>query len=103
MSRRAFIRIPDFLEKDEPLCAQTDPEIFFAQEAVGTTSGRSVYLNERQAKEVCKECPLIKDCLAYALRYDEHGIWGGTNEHDREKIRRSLGIRITRRYTDHYL
>ena len=103
MSRRAFIRIPDFLEKDEPLCAQTDPEIFFAQETVGTTSGRTVYLNERQAKEVCKECPLIKDCRAYALRYDEHGIWGGTNENDREKIRRSLGIRITRRYTDHYL
>lgn len=103
MSLRDIIRIPEFLEKDDPLCAQTDPEMFFARPLNGET-GRNVYPNERQAKAVCRECPLIKDCLAYALRYDESGIWGGTNETERAKIRRTTGIRATnRRSNDYYL
>jgi WhiB family redox-sensing transcriptional regulator len=107
MGLRDYISIPSFLEKDDPLCAQTDPELFFSQPVAGSEdlfkTKRSVYLSERQAKEICKECPLIKDCLAYALKYDEHGIWGGTTEQDREKIRRSLGIRVLRRYSDQYV
>lgn len=109
MSNRVFIKIPEFLQKDEPLCAQTDPEMFFPQPVAGADDvyqfniRRNVYLSERQAKAVCKECPLIKDCLDYALRNDEHGIWGGTTEHERAKIRRSLGIMVSRRYTDQYL
>jgi WhiB family redox-sensing transcriptional regulator len=107
MGLRDYISIPSFLEKDDPLCAQTDPELFFPQPVAGSEDilkvKRHVYLSERQAKQICKECPLVKDCLAYALKYDEHGIWGGTTEHEREKIRRSLGVKITRRQSDHYL
>lgn len=102
MSLRDIIRIPEFLEKDDPLCAQTDPEMFFARPLNGV-SGRNVYPNERQAKAVCRECPLIKDCLAYALKYDESGIWGGTNETERGKIRRATGIKSVRRPTEYYL
>lgn len=102
MSREHYIRIPDFLEKDEPLCAQTDPEVFFAQ-SVNGVDGRSVYMNERQAKAICKQCPLINDCLAYALQYDEQGIWGGTNERERSRIRRVSGVRVTTRRNDRYL
>lgn len=100
MSREHYIRIPDFLEKDDPLCAQTDPEVFFAQ---ATEGGRHVYLNERFAKAICNECPLVKDCLAYALQYDEMGIWGGTNERERSRIRRASGIRAINRRNDFYL
>lgn len=110
MDVRRFIRVPEFLEKDNPLCAQTDPEIFFAQplsglddELASVKTRRSVYMNERQAKLICKECPLINDCLAYALKYDEHGIWGGTNETERRALRRRLGIRAIYHGNDYYL
>lgn len=102
MSREHYIRIPDFLEKDEPLCAQTDPEVFFAQN-ISDVDGRSVYMNERQAKAICKQCPLINDCLAYALQYDEQGIWGGTTERERSRIRRVSGVRAINRRNDRYL
>lgn len=102
MSREPYIRIPEFLEKDDPLCAQTDPEVFFPQPTNGL-DGRSVYFNERQAKAICKQCPLINDCLAYALQYDEQGIWGGTNERERSRIRRATGVRAINRRNEYYL
>ena len=42
------------------------------------------------AKSVCARCHVTDQCLDYALaRHIEHGIWGGTNEADRRKIRRN--------------
>ena len=41
------------------------------------------------ALEVCASCPVREACLAFALatRQDD-GIWGGTTEADRKRIRR---------------
>ena len=40
----------------------------------------------RKAKNFCLNCPVKRDCLNYALLYDEDGIWGGTTEIDRARI-----------------
>src|SRR6266496_3086715 len=40
----------------------------------------------RKAKKHCQTCPVKRDCLNYALLYDEDGIWGGTTESDRAQI-----------------
>lgn len=54
-------------------------------------------------REICEACPVREECLDYALRYHEHGIWGGTTAKDRRRIRmertrderrRRLGIEI---------
>lgn len=42
--------------------------------------------NSRKAKTYCSDCPVKRDCLNYALLYDEAGIWGGTTETDRNLI-----------------
>jgi WhiB family redox-sensing transcriptional regulator len=44
---------------------------------------------ERQAKAVCRECPVATQCLYYALSEPEPawGIWGGTNEAERARLR----------------
>lgn len=61
------------------LCAQTDPDEWF-QEKGGST---------RTAKAVCADCPLIAECLEYAIANDERfGVWGGMSERERRHLKR---------------
>jgi WhiB family redox-sensing transcriptional regulator len=61
------------------LCAQTDPDAFFPERGGST----------RDAKAVCRACPVRNECLSYALEQDERfGIWGGTSERERRELRR---------------
>lgn len=47
----------------------------------------------RPAKAVCATCPVTAECLDYALRNKEKfGVWGGTSERERRKMRREQGI-----------
>lgn len=64
---------------DAALCAQVDPEAFFPE------VGGSTF----HAKNVCASCEVRSQCLEYALRNDErYGIWGGTSERERRRMRR---------------
>ncbi len=83
------ITVPLFVLKDDPACAQTDPEIFFPLDIeMGFGKFTVKYQSLEAAKKVCQECPLIKDCLEYALKNHELGVWGGTTERERYLMRR---------------
>ena len=42
-----------------------------------------------KAKSVCAVCPVIDECLQYALETNQRsGIWGGTSEKERKSLRR---------------
>lgn len=42
-----------------------------------------------KAKAICSVCPVIEDCLQYALETNQRsGIWGGTTEKERKSLRR---------------
>ncbi|MEP6562277.1 MAG: WhiB family transcriptional regulator [Nakamurella sp.] len=46
------------------------------------------------AKAVCRQCPVIADCLEHALRVREpYGVWGGRTEDERAQL---LGVRSLR-------
>lgn len=48
------------------------------------------YEKPELAATLCAGCPVIADCLKYALgRPDEEGIWGGTTTAQRVKARRT--------------
>jgi WhiB family redox-sensing transcriptional regulator len=65
--------------QDRALCAQTDPEAFFPEKGGST----------RDAKRVCRRCPVRAECLEYALETDQRfGIWGGMSERERRRIKR---------------
>ena len=65
-------------------CRDTDPDLFFP---VGTT-GPAIEQIEN-AKAVCMECESRQPCLEYALTTNpDSGIWGGTSEEERRKLRR---------------
>ncbi len=66
-------------------CRDTDPDLFFP---VGTT-GLAVDQIEA-AKGVCRECAAASLCLEFALATNqEAGVWGGTSEEERRKLRKA--------------
>jgi hypothetical protein len=38
---------------------------------------------------VSEPCPVRAECLAFALEHAMHGIWGGTNQEERDAIRKA--------------
>lgn len=65
------------------VCAQSDPELWFPTPEHQTG---------RLAKSLCRTCPWLNECLAYALRHDVNGIWGATTERERYLMRREQNI-----------
>ena len=48
-----------------------------------------------EAKEICRRCPLVLMCAAYAIENDEHdGVWGGLSPEDRRQLRLQRGRRM---------
>ena len=71
--------------RDNAACRDTDPELFFP---IGTT-GPAVEQIE-SAKLVCYQCDAQPACLEFALATNqESGIWGGTSEEERRKLRKA--------------
>ncbi|SEN92794.1 WhiB family transcriptional regulator [Actinacidiphila rubida] len=65
-------------------CRDEDPELFFP---VGSTGPAVLKIEE--AKAVCRRCPVMAQCRAWALESgQEAGIWGGLSEEERRAARR---------------
>ncbi|MEY5145006.1 MAG: hypothetical protein RL745_373 [Actinomycetota bacterium] len=65
-------------------CRDADPELFFP---IGTTGPALVQIE--QAKAICRTCPVIDECLQWALDAgEEAGVWGGTSEDERRLLKR---------------
>lgn len=65
-------------------CVGEDPEIFFLPH-----NARMSIKRERvaRAKKICDGCPVIEQCLEFALSMsEEYGVWGGMSEDERRKI-----------------
>jgi WhiB family redox-sensing transcriptional regulator len=74
----------DDLWRDQALCRDTDPELFFP---IGTTGQALLQIDH--AKQVCTECPVTDECLEFALATNQDsGVWGGLSEEERRVIRR---------------
>lgn len=83
----------DYSWRDQALCRDTDPELFFP---IGTT-GMALVQIER-AKQVCGECEARDDCLDFALSTNQDsGVWGGLSEEERRVIRRRRAARARTR------
>lgn len=71
---------------ERALCAQVDPEIFHVER------GQS----SKPAKKICSNCPVIEECLEYALRTDQRfGVFGGYSERERRKLRDGQQVKRT--------
>ena len=61
-------------------CRHHDPELWFPVSKSDKCVGR--------ARNICKGlCPVMDECLTYALRYDQwNGMWGGLTEIERRHL-----------------
>lgn len=67
-------------------CLTADPELFFPISSAGPALKQVA-----QAKAVCTRCEIQQACLGYALDAGPvQGIWGGTTEAERRRLRRRL-------------
>jgi WhiB family redox-sensing transcriptional regulator len=93
-----LINIPAFILDGDPECANVDPELFFPQEVeMGDSRVVSKYQNLAAAKAICSSCPLKLQCLEYAMKNYEVGVWGGTTENQRDELRKLGNVRRDRR------
>ena len=66
-------------------CRDTEPDLFFP---IGTTGPAVDQI--AAAKGVCASCEAQSPCLEFALMTNqEAGVWGGTSEEERRKLRKS--------------
>ena len=76
------------------ICRDEDPELFFP---VGTSGPALLQIAE--AKSVCRRCPVVSECLAWALESGQDaGVWGGMSEDERRAYkRRAVRVRVRAR------
>lgn len=89
MSEAAVIELIGMLEAQpqpsdedwhsQAVCSQTDPEAFYPEKGGST----------REAKRICRECPVLQQCRQWAIDHDErYGVWGGLSERERRRLKR---------------
>lgn len=65
-------------------CRGADSARFFHPDG---ERGRSRARREREAKAVCRGCPVRAECAAHALTVREpYGVWGGFSERERQQL-----------------
>ena len=68
----------------EAACRGMDTAVFYPQH------GESKLV--KQAKAICRSCPVVLDCAEWAIDHCEmHGIWGGLSHRERQAIRSERG------------
>jgi WhiB family redox-sensing transcriptional regulator len=73
-------------------CRELDPDLFFP---IGSAGPAVTQIAE--AKRICLTCPVRKPCLDWAIRhYQDHGIWGGLTEVERQALRSAINVRQRR-------
>lgn len=66
-----FPRLPGAACQDVP-----DPDRFYALEDH----------HIEQARSICRRCPVIRECLTWALTHTEHGVWAATTAEERAEL-----------------
>ncbi len=70
--------------RDRAACLDEDPDLFFP---IGNTGPALLQIEE--AKSVCRTCPVMETCLAWAMKHGvDAGVWGGLSEDERRAMKR---------------
>ncbi|MFG3499338.1 WhiB family transcriptional regulator [Streptomyces sp. NPDC047928] len=90
-------RIP-FPDTDQALRCCTSPDLFAIEDIHNTDKDpRAREKALAQAKHACSGCPIVKDCLKWALAnpsLTKTGVWAATTKRDRTQLRKQLVARL---------
>lgn len=74
------------------ICRFEDPELFFPLGEEHTSSQAPtgpVQTQQDEAKAVCRACPVVSECLAWAIESgQDFGVWGATTPEERRAFKR---------------
>lgn len=65
------MRVPSIF--NQASCTGSKPEIFHSDHPARVAA----------ARRVCASCPIVADCLQWAVDNFEEGVWGGTTKQER--------------------
>jgi WhiB family redox-sensing transcriptional regulator len=68
--------------RDRAACRSADPELFFPVGDDGPALAQIA-----QAKAICARCPVVKECLSFALMAMPEGVAGGLTVEERRGLR----------------
>ena len=72
------------IEWNQADCLGMDTNLFFMSREELQLEG----MTYQTLRRVCSDCPIRKDCLEYAFKYERHGMFGGVTGLERDLIRR---------------
>lgn len=87
----------DISWKSKAKCLGEDPNLFFPKVKASRNTVKiesNLDAAEANVARYCHgfddgvTCPVLRECRDYAVRTGQHGVWGGTTEKERAKIRR---------------
>jgi len=67
------------MNMEQAACKEVDADLFFPE-------GKNKREQEHTAKQICASCPVVTDCLQFAIDNEQFGIWGGTTEEERRHL-----------------
>jgi WhiB family transcriptional regulator, redox-sensing transcriptional regulator len=83
-------------------CRDEDLALFFHPDG---ERGQARRKRQQLAKQVCAQCPVMAQCRAHALAFQEpFGTWGGLTEDERSRLLpdRAVNLRTHRARTQRY-
>lgn len=66
--------------KDQGECRDVNPDIFYPVYDSPSSTAAAI--------AICDRCGIKPECLEWALKHDEMGVWGGTSEATRRSLKR---------------
>lgn len=74
MPRPTTVTLASIVDRRDRACIDVDSRVFHPRKISGAVE---------HAKQICRTCPVIHDCLAYATAHDLDGIWAATTREER--------------------
>jgi WhiB family redox-sensing transcriptional regulator len=86
----------NFPDLTRGLCREVGVELFFPDGA----GDADIY---SFARKICSGCVVRQECLEWAIKHEDHGMWGGTTPTERKKLRRQRKIILQEIYVREYV
>lgn len=86
-----------FPDLTKGLCREVGVQLFYPEDG---GSGTDIYM---LARTICNRCEVRQECLEWALRHEDWGMWGGLTPVERKRLRSKLKIRLEEVLTKDYV
>lgn len=88
---KAGIKVDVPLWDGSEACAGIGVELFYDDNRKTEYQNR---IHHEKLVDICRSCPRLNECFAYAVHHEQYGFWAGTTEKQRNEIRKRNKIKL---------